>query len=344
MNDREGTGRPSRPKARPTSESALRRLQLRGERLLHWVPDIRKTLLREGEPGVESLLGQVQSLGGQVSRRAQETGRDIEARAERLLADIEKQAVRGLKPLLARANVASHAEVETLERRLAHLEGRLGPLLDDRARLSTRVLELERTLEEARADFSERSREVNVRLAATDDVRAALAGIRNHLDTLSKDQVTRGLDVGKLHDRIVRLEMRFGDLLKDQGPLLADHEDLKKRLGAVDQKLEESARRLRAAVDQAGGSATTAREAADRLASIAAAGAGDRPELGDLASRLGDFERAIRQVDLRLGDLTERHAAAREELAGLAARIRQLEGSPTRPAAAQVAAPQSEGH
>jgi len=167
MDDCEGTGRSSRPKARPANEGAFRRLQTQGERLLHWFPELGKTLLGEGDPGLESLLGQIQSLSGEVSRRAQETGREIEAKAERILADIEKQAVRGLKPLLTRANVATRAEIETLERRVAHLEGRLGPLLDERARLSTRVVELERHVEQARVDLGERLREITLRLSAT---------------------------------------------------------------------------------------------------------------------------------------------------------------------------------
>jgi predicted nucleic acid-binding Zn-ribbon protein len=302
MNDREARGRSDRSKARPASEGAFGRLQTQGERLLHWFPDLGKTLLGEGDPTVESLLGQIHSLRAQMSRRAQETGREIEAKAERILADIEKQAVRGLKPLLTRANVASRTEIETLERRIAHLEGRLGSLLDDRARLSARVLELERQVEETRADLSERLHEIALRLSATDDARVELAAVRNHLDTISKDQVARSLDLSKLQDRVIRLEMRFGDFLKEQGTLVVDHEETRNRLAALGQGLDESARFAR------------------------------------------DLEPELRQMDIRIGDLTERQAATREDLAAFAARIEQLELDAARRAAPELAGERVEGH
>lgn len=284
MEDREWPGRSNRPQAEPgNSESALRRLQMQGERLLQWFPELGKTLLGESDPALEALRGQLQNLRGEVSRRAQETGREIEAKAERILADIEKQALRGLKPILTRANVASRAEIGTLERRIAHLEERLGPMIDDRARLGARVLELERQAEQARADLSERLRELTLRLAATDEARAELVAVRNHLDTISKDQVARNLELGKLHDRIVRLEMRFADFLKEQGALIADHEEMRNRLLALGKEIGESA----------------------RLA--------------------GNLENEVRQMDLRIGDLTERQAATRETIAAFAARIAQLE-------------------
>jgi len=370
MSEREQTGRSSRSKtAAKQSENAFRRLQTRGERLLHWFPELGKSWVRESEPGIESLLEQIRSLRGQVSRRAQETGRDIEARAERLFADLEKQAVRGLKPLLTRAQVASHAEVGSLEHRIAHLEGRLGSLLDDRSQLTTRVLQLERQLGEARVDVSERLREVHLGLAAGDAVRRELAGIHEHLDALSKEQVTRSLELGKLHDRIVRLEMRFGDLLKEQGGQVADHEEMKKRLGALGREIEESARVLGSAVDQAVESAATVRATAERVTAVAAERARDRAEIEQLVRRTGeidtlarrtgelealarrvgeievlarhegDLERALRQLELRVGDLTERQTATREDLTGFAARIRLLETSAAAPVASPPAAP-----
>jgi predicted nucleic acid-binding Zn-ribbon protein len=360
MSEREHTGRSSRSKtAAKQSENAFRRLQTRGERLLHWFPELGKSWVRESEPGIESLLEQIRSLRGQVSRRAQETGRDIEARAERLFADLEKQAVRGLRPLLTRAQVASHAEVGSLEHRIAHLEGRLGSLLDDRSQLTTRILQLERQLGEARVDVSERLREVHLGLAAGDAVHRELAGIHEHLDALSKEQVTRSLELGKLHDRIVRLEMRFGDLLKEQGGQVADHEEMKKRLGALGHEIEESARVLGSAVDQAVESAATVRATAERVTAIAAERARDRAEIEQLVRRTGeidtlarrtgeievlarhegDLERALRQLELRVGDLTERQTATREDLTGFVAHIRLLETSAAAPVASPLAAP-----
>src|SRR6185436_1725860 len=114
MGMREPSQRPSRPKARVEPDTTFGRLQARGERLLQWFPELRKTWQRDGEQGLDSLLAHLQSLGGQVSRRAQETGRDLEARAERVLGDLERQAVRGLSPLLSRANLASGSELSDL--------------------------------------------------------------------------------------------------------------------------------------------------------------------------------------------------------------------------------------
>lgn len=362
MSDRDGSVRSDRSRASRTGTTGTRHEQTRGERLLHWFPELGKSLLRESEPGLESLLHHIQSLRGQVSKRAQETGRDLEARAERLLADLEKQAVRGLRPLLSRAQVASQGELERLERRIAHLEGRIGPLLNDRAELATRLADLERHLEEARADASERLREIDVRLAARDDLGVELAGVREHLDALSKEQVTRGLDLGKLHDRIVRLEMRFGEVLKEQGTQLTDHQDVKSRLGNVVREVGELAERVRTAGERALESATLGRTVSDRLTALGDQRALDRGVIervdrrtaelerrsaegdgrtGQLDGRTGELERVIRQLDLRLGDLAERHAATREELAALVGRLRQLE---TPPAPARPVVERSEGH
>jgi predicted nucleic acid-binding Zn-ribbon protein len=345
MSDRGGTGRAGRSKTAPrVNDGTLRRLQARGERLLQWFPELGKNWLTEGEPAIESVLEQLRGLRGQVSRRAQATGRDLEARAERLFGGLEKQAVDRLQPLLTRAQVASQTEIQGLERRVAHLEGRLGPLLDDRARLGGRVADLEHQLDELRGDVSERLRELQLRLSADDGTRTALAQVREHLDALSKEHVTRGLELGKLHDRIVRLEMRFGDLLKEQGTQLSDHEDMKKRLATLGGELEESARQGRATLERIESSEATARLAIERVTAIADRHALDRGELDRVARGAGDLERMLKQLDLRLGELAERHAAAREELAALAGRTRQLETNVMHAAASAPAAGHSEGH
>jgi chromosome segregation ATPase len=346
MSTRDAGGR-TRQKARPesaTRESTFRRLQSRSERLLHWFPELRKTLAANGEPALESLLAQLQSLRGQVSKRAQATGRDLEERAERILAELERQAVRGLRPLLTRANVASHAEVETLDRRIAHLEGRLGPLLDDRSHVSRRVGALEKQLEEARADASERLRELTLHLSASDEVRTELGELRGHLDALSKDQVTRSLELGKQHDRLIRLEMRFGDFLKDHGAQSADQDEVKKRIAALDRSLEESARLVGAAADGAGASAKTAREVADRVEAVSAESARQREELERTLRFLGDLERSVRQLELRVGDLGERQSGIREELAAFAARVSQLELTSAQRTTPATLANNIEGH
>lgn len=335
MNERVGNGRPSSRKTRPegdTATGAFRRLQSRGGQLLHWFPELGKTLLRDGEPGLEAVLGQIQTLRSELRRRAGETGRDLEARAERLLGELERQAVQRLQPILSRAHVASQTDTEALEQRVAHLEGRIGPLLDDRMELTNRVAGLERQLNEARADVAERVREIDLRLSTTDDIRGDVHELRGHLDALAKEHVARSLELGKLQDRIVRMEMRFGDLLKEQGGHLAEHEDVKKRLGVLASEVDAATRLARSAADDAMKATTAVRASSDRLAALAVERVRERTEFEQLGERGLEIERIIRQLELRLGDLAERHTGAREDLAGLAARLAQLELTAAPPA------------
>jgi chromosome segregation ATPase len=363
MSGREGTGRGARQKARPTRATAFQRLQERGEQILSWVPELRKTLLPEGEQqGLEALLTQIENLRGRMKSRAQETSRDLEARAERLLGDLEQQAVKRLGPLLTRANVLSRTDLEPIEDRMAHVEERLGTLLDDRANLTTRVLDLERRLEEAQADASERMREATLALSTGDEMQGAIATVHSHLDALSKEQVSRNLEFGKLHDRLVRLEMRLGDLLKEHGARQAEQEETKHRLAALDTTLvaereetrgrlsalnatlEDAVGTLRSTAEQAAAAAVATRDTAGRLDTLRDERTGDRRELFQIEHRIGDVERTLRQVELRLGDLTERQSAGREEIASLAARVSQLELAAARPATAPALPGHTEGH
>ncbi len=351
MSMRESPQRSSRPKARvveheptETSETTLSRLQARGERLLHWFPELRKTWQRDGEPGLEALLGHLQSLGGEVSRRAQETGRDLEARAERVLADLERQAVRGLGPLLSRANLVSASDFSGLEDRLRRLEERVDPLLDARSEAASRMTAMERQQLESRIETGERLREVMVRLSATDDLRSDLAGLHEHLDALSKDQVSRSLEIGKLQDRLVRLEMRMGDALRDHDAELAARRELERRLGAVEQVSSESIARVQGLHEQTASVAAEGRATDTRLTALISARNADHDELASVGDLLASVQQTLRQVDLRLGDLGERYNAVREELAGLGARVSHLELAPTRTVGPTILPERSEGH
>jgi hypothetical protein len=350
MGTREAPQRSGRTKARVESErvaereTTLRRLQARGERLLQWFPELRKSWQRDAEPSIESLLTQLQSLGGQVSRRAQETGRDLEARAERVLADLERQAVRGLGPLLSRANLASGSELSSVEDRLAQLEGRLEPLIAGGAQTTVRLAEVQRRLDEGRVDADERAREFAVRLAAADELRGDVANVHVQLDALSKEQVTRSLEIGKLHDRLIRLEMRMGDVLKEHGNQLTAQRDVVGKLGAIDEAIAESNRGVQALREQTASGAAELRATEGRLTALAAARNGDHDELGRLADVLATIQQTLRQVDLRLGDLGERCTGVREELAGLAARVSHLELSSTRAVSSTILSDRTEGH
>jgi archaellum component FlaC len=349
MGTRETPQRPHRSKVRVESErveveTTLRRLQARGERLLQWFPELRKTWQRDGEPGLESLLGHLQTLGGQMTRRAQATGRDLEARAERVLADLERQAVRGLGPLLSRANLASGSELSDLDARLARLGDRLEPFFESRTQLITGLAAVRGALDEARADATERLREMTVRLAANDDLRNDLGHVHDHLDVLSKEQVTRSLEIGKLHDRLVRLEMRMGDVLKEQAAQIVTHQDMARGISKFNQDLAESTRSLQAVREHAESAAAEGRAADERLTALMSARNVDHDELARLADLLGSVEQTLRQVDLRLGDLGERYVGVREELTGLSARVSHLELAPTRPVSTTMPPGRTDGH
>ena len=325
-------------------ETALHRLQARGERLLQWFPELRKTWQRDAEPSIEALIAQLQSLGGSVSRRAQETGREIEARAERILGDLERQALRGLGPLLSRANVASGSELSDVEDRLAALEERLEPLIAERAETAARVTRIAERVDETRVESEERARDLAVRVAATDELRAELASFHGNLDALSREQVTRSLEIGKLQDRLVRLEMRMGDVLKEQSGQVAAQEDVRRKLAEMEGTIAESARGVQAVREQATSDVAELRATEARLTALTAARNGDHDELGRLADLLTSVQQMLRQVDLRLGDLGERCTGVREELAGLAARVSHLELASTRAVSTTMRTERTEGH
>jgi chromosome segregation ATPase len=349
MGTREAPQRSNRSKGRVESErmeaeSTLRRLQARGERLLQWFPELKNTWQRDAEPGIEALLGHLQSLGGQVSRRAQETGRDLEARAERVPAELERQAVRGLSPLLSRANLASGSELTDLESRLMQLEARLDPMEETRVRFASELERVQATLAEARVDVTERLREVTVRVAAHDDLRTDLDKLQEHLDALSREQVTRSLEIGKLHDRLVRLEMRMGDVLKEQTAQLGVNQETARKTVELNDALTQSSRDAQEMHARMETAATEARATDSRLTALMSARNADHDELTRFNDLLTGIQQTLRQVDLRLGDLGERYAGVREDLANLSARVSNLELAPTRPVSAAMLTGRTEGH
>ncbi len=337
------------------SDSTLGRLQARGERLLQWFPELRKTWERDAEPTLEALIGQIRELSGQVSRRAQATRRDLEVRAERLLSDLEQQAVRGLGPILSRANLASGTELSDLGARLTELEQRLDAASAERDQLSSRLGELEAALpprvanlegalRDARVEATERLREMAVRLAANDDLHGELTRVHGQLDALSKDQVARSLEMGKLHDRLVRIEMRMGDVLKEQAAHGATQQVVARKLGDVERSVETASHALDEHRADRERLATEGRATDARLTALMSARNADHDELSRLTDALVGIQQILRQVDLRLGDLGERYAGVRDDLAGLSARVSHVELATTRPVSASLLAGRTEGH
>ena len=217
------------------SESTLRRLQARGERLLQWFPELRKTWQRDAEPSLEALVNQLQSLGGEVSRRAQETGRDLEARAERLLGDLERQAVRGLGPILSRANLASGSELADIDTRLHELETRLAPIAEREDRLEASIEGVRRALDEAIGRVQKQLDDKNFA-----DVLTSAPVVTNQIAEL-KNAVAEGKS---------RAEAAMAEA-KDMWPKLA--EELPKMSEALKAKLDAlaKAKKLPEGIDQA---------------------------------------------------------------------------------------------
>jgi hypothetical protein len=348
MSVREASQRANRSKARIENERAeaettLHKLQARGERLLQWFPELRKTWQRDAEPGLEALLGQLQSLGGQMSRRAQETTRDLEARVERVMADLERQALRGLGPLLSRANLASGTEVSDMEARLARMEERLEPLVEHGAELTTSLSDLRTKLDDARTEVGERLRETTMRVAASEEVQHEFGRVQEHLDALSREQVARSLEIGKLHDRLVRLEMRMGDVLKEQAGHATTQNETVRRLGELEEATSDSVRGMQYLRGQVEDATAEGRATDARLTALMSARNGDHDELTRLVDMLAGIQQTLRQVDLRLGDLGERHAGVRDELANLSARVSHLELAPS-PVSGSLLTGRTEGH
>ena len=70
----------------------------------------------------------------------------------------------------------------------------------------------------------------------------------------------------------------------------------------------------------------------------------DHDELTRLTDAIVSIQQILRQVDLRLGDLGERYAGVREELAALSARVNHVELAATTPTSATLLTQTTEGH
>jgi uncharacterized coiled-coil protein SlyX len=136
----------------------------------------------------------------------------------------------------------------------------------------------------------------------------------------------------------------MGDVLRDHDAELAARTALERRLGAVEQTISESTRAVQAVRDQAIDIITEGRATDARLTALVSARNTDHDELGRLTDVLASVQQTLRQVDLRLGDLGERYGAVREELAGMAARVSNLELAPARAVGQSIMAERTEGH
>jgi chromosome segregation ATPase len=217
-------------------------------------------------------------------------------------------------------------------------------LLDERTVLRERLDDLSRTLDEIRADASERVRDLQLRLSIAEELRGELAALREQLEALAKQHVTRALDLGKLDDRIARVEVRLGDVLKEHAMRTAEHEDVRRRLVGVERAGEETSQLVRAASDQVAQATALARQHAHRFAALGDELATVRGEAALLAVRSGEADRERRQIELRLGDLLERQAALRDEVIGLAARLSDLELAAARRPGTGAPGEHAEGH
>jgi chromosome segregation ATPase len=138
--------------------------------------------------------------------------------------------------------------------------------------------------------------------------------------------------------------MRMGDMLKEQGAHLSLQQEATRRTEGLEQAVAESSRTMQYVRGQVEGAAAEGRATDARLTALMSARNGDHDELTRLTDVLGSINQTLRQVDLRLGDLGERYAGVREELASLSARVSHLELSPTGSVSGALLTGRSEGH
>ena len=136
----------------------------------------------------------------------------------------------------------------------------------------------------------------------------------------------------------------MGDVLKEQAVHLTTQQDVSKRVGDLDQAIGETARGMQYVRGQVEEAAAEGRATDARLTALMSARNGDHDELTRLGDLLASIQQTLRQVDLRLGDLGERYAGVRDELANISARVSHLELAPTGSVSAGMLTGRTEGH
>lgn len=115
---------PADPLARLRSN--MRQLQHDAEQLLSRTRKQASNLIsRDQRRALDRLVGQARRLRSDFEKRAQRAQKEVETRTEKLLGTIEQQLLKRLDPVLRRLDLPTRKEVHALQRRIAHLEGRL---------------------------------------------------------------------------------------------------------------------------------------------------------------------------------------------------------------------------
>jgi len=120
---------PRKAKAAPVLsrlEGNLKKLQRDAEAMFNRTRKQAVQLLsRDQKRALDRVVGEVRRLRTDFDKRVQRASKDVEARAKDFFATLEKQAERRLEPVVKRLVGPSRQEIQSLSRRVRHLEERL---------------------------------------------------------------------------------------------------------------------------------------------------------------------------------------------------------------------------
>jgi hypothetical protein len=76
----------------------------------------------EQKRALDRAVGEVKKLRSDFEKVVKRTSKDVEARSKRLLSTLEKEAEKRLEPIVGRLTGPSRQEIQSLARRVQHLE------------------------------------------------------------------------------------------------------------------------------------------------------------------------------------------------------------------------------
>jgi len=104
-------------------QSNMKRLQREAQGLLGRTRKQATQLIsRDQRRALDRILSRAKKLRTDLEKRAERASKTVESRAERLLSTLEKETARRLAPIVKRLDLPSRKEIETLSRRIGHLE------------------------------------------------------------------------------------------------------------------------------------------------------------------------------------------------------------------------------
>ncbi len=308
-----------RPRRPPAGKG--KKTKAGGRSWLGWMPPASR-LFGENRLAIDLISSQLRSLRDGLEAQVDAASRLLEQRVEHLLAELEQRAARRLIPLFTRAEVVRKEDLAPLESRLSRLEERVSRVVEDENNLAVRTREVGREWQTLRAELTERLAETADRIAEADSLGSAIEELRKHLDSISKEQVAKAVEGTRLHDRVLRLEMRIADISRQHDSLACTAAEIGRRLAAAEGKLADELPRISSSLNDLVALRTEIENLSHHISGLNEVQQAQRCELERVASILRDRENSL---DARLGDIIERQKRAGAELAAVAARLRELQ-------------------